>query len=45
MARTTDPELTGKIVEAAFRLFHERGEKGLTLRAVAKAAGTTPPSV
>ncbi|HVP42945.1 MAG TPA: helix-turn-helix domain-containing protein [Terriglobales bacterium] len=45
MSRTTNPELTEKIVAAAFRLFHDRGEKGLTLRAVARAAGTTPPSV
>ena len=45
MSRTTDPGLTAKIVDAAFQLFHDRGEKGLTLRATAKAAGTTPPSV
>ena len=45
MSRTTDPVLTEHIVAAARRLWHERGEKGLTLRAVARAAGTTTPSV
>lgn len=45
MSRTTDPVLTEHIVAAARRLWHQRGEKGLTLRAVARAAGTTTPSV
>lgn len=45
MSRTTNPVLTENIVAAARRLWHQRGEKGLTLRAVAKAAGTTTPSV
>jgi len=45
MSRTTNPELAQQIVTAARRLWRERGEKSLTLRAVARAAGTTPPSV
>ena len=45
MSRTTNPLLTQQIIRAARRLWHERGEKGLTLRAVARAAGTTTPSV
>ncbi len=45
MSRTTNPVLTEQIVRAARRLWHQRGEKGLTLRAVARAAGTTTPSV
>ena len=45
MARTVDPKLTEDILGAAFRLFRARGDKGLTLRAVARAAGTTTPSV
>ncbi len=45
MSRTTNPALTEQIVTAARRLWHQRGEKGLTLRAVARAAGTTTPSV
>lgn len=45
MSRTTNPVLTEQIVAAARRLCHQRGEKGLTLRAVARAAGTTTPSV
>lgn len=45
MPRTTNAALTGRILEAARRLWHEKGEKGLTLRAVATAAGTTTPTV
>ncbi len=45
MSRTTNPVLTEHIVSAARKLWHQRGEKGLTLRAVAHAAGTTTPSV
>ena len=45
MSRTTNPVLTEQIVTAARRLWHQNGEKGLTLRAVARAAGTTTPSV
>ncbi len=45
MSRTTNPVLTEHIVAAARRLWHQRGEKGLTLRAVARAARTTTPSV
>ena len=45
MSRTTAPELTERIVAAARSLYGDGGEKKLTLRAVALAAGTTPPSV
>jgi AcrR family transcriptional regulator len=45
LSRTTNPVLTEHIVTAARRLWHKQGEKGLTLRAVARAAGTTTPSV
>jgi AcrR family transcriptional regulator len=45
MSRTTNPALTEEIVATARRLWRRRGEKGLTLRAVALAAGTTTPSV
>jgi len=45
MSRTTDTALTARIVEAARRIWHQRGESALTLRAVARAAGTTTPSV
>ena len=41
MSRTTNVALTPRIVAAARRLWHQRGEDGLTLRAVARAAGTT----
>jgi len=40
-----DRNLEQRIVNAALRLCRARGEKGLTLRAVARAAGTTTPTV
>jgi AcrR family transcriptional regulator len=43
--RRPDPELEGKILDAAQKLWKKSGEKGLTMRAVAKAAGTNTPSV
>src|ERR1700743_1832725 len=43
--RHTDPELEQRILTAASRLWRRSGEKGLTMRAVAKAAGTTTPTV
>jgi AcrR family transcriptional regulator len=37
--------LEGKIVDVAYRLWSEQGEKALTMRAVARAAKTTTPTV
>lgn len=45
MPRHPDPELELKILDAASRLWARGGEKALTMRAVAKAAGTTTPTV
>ena len=44
LARQADPELEQRILEAAGRR-GRGGEKALTMRAVAKAAGTTTPTV
>jgi AcrR family transcriptional regulator len=43
--RQPDPDLEKHILEAASRLWARGGEKSLTMRAVAKAAGTTTPTV
>jgi AcrR family transcriptional regulator len=40
-----DAHLEGRILKAAERLWHARGEHGLTLRAVAREAGTSTPTV
>ncbi len=45
MPRHPDPELEQEILAAASRLWARGGEKALTMRAVAKAAGTTTPTV
>ena len=45
MPRQPDPELEQRILEAASRLWSRGGEKALTMRAVAKAAHTTTPTV
>lgn len=45
MPRHPDPELEPRILDAASRLWARGGEKALTMRAVAKAAGTTTPTV
>ena len=45
MPRHPDPELEQRILTAASRLWARGGEKALTMRAVAKAAGTTTPTV
>ncbi len=45
MPRHPDPELEHRILSAASRLWARGGEKTLTMRAVAKAAGTTTPTV
>jgi len=40
-----DKQLEERILKAAHRLWRTRGEKGLTLRAVAREAGTTTPTL
>jgi len=45
MARRPDPELEHRILDAAHRLWRRGGEEALTIRAVAKAAGTNTPAV
>ncbi|MGH9698551.1 MAG: TetR/AcrR family transcriptional regulator [Candidatus Acidiferrales bacterium] len=45
MPRAADQNLEKRILTAARRLCHARGVHGLTLRAVARAAGTTTPTV
>jgi AcrR family transcriptional regulator len=45
MPRTPDAKLEEKIVKAAYSLWTKRGEKALTMRAVARKAGTTTPTV
>jgi AcrR family transcriptional regulator len=43
--RYPDPQLEQRILDAASRLWSRGGPKALTMRAVAKAAGTTTPTV
>jgi AcrR family transcriptional regulator len=43
--RRPDPELEGRILDAAQKLWKKGGEKALTMRAVARASGTNTPSV
>ena len=45
MSRHADKALEGDILESAYALWKQGGEKSLTMRAVAKAAGTTTPTV
>jgi len=45
MPRKPDAKLEGKIVDAAYRLWSQEGEEALTMRAVARAAKTTTPTV
>ena len=45
MPRHADPQLEERILNAADGLFQRRGERALTMRAVAKAAGTNTPAV
>ena len=45
MPRQPDPQLEQRILDAASRLWARGGEKALTMRAVAKASGTTTPTV
>ena len=43
MPRKADARLEGRILDAAYRIWSERGENALTMRAVARAARTTTP--
>ncbi|MGB8989115.1 MAG: TetR/AcrR family transcriptional regulator [Candidatus Sulfotelmatobacter sp.] len=45
MPRPPDPDLEERILKAARKLWKKGGESGLTMRAVAKAAGTNTPAV
>jgi AcrR family transcriptional regulator len=45
MPRHSDPNLEDRILNAAQRLWKHGGEKSLTMRAVASAAGTNTPAV
>jgi AcrR family transcriptional regulator len=45
MPRHIDPEVEGRILEAARKLWHKGGERALSMRAVARAAGTNTPAV
>jgi len=43
--RRPDPDLEGEILDAARKLWKKGGEHALTMRTVAKAAGTNTPAV
>ena len=45
MPRIADARLEGRILDAAYRIWSERGEDALTMRAVALAARTTTPTL
>lgn len=45
MPRKADAQLEGRILDAAYRLWSSHGEQALTMRAVARAAGTTTPTL
>ncbi len=45
MPRSADAQLADRILEASYKLLHQKGASALTLRDVAKAAGTTTPTV
>jgi AcrR family transcriptional regulator len=45
LPRQADPQLEQRILDAAGRLWSRGGEKALTMRGVAKAAGTTTPTL
>lgn len=45
MPRKPDAELESRILVAAYKLWSKRGGKALTMRAVARAAGTTTPTM
>jgi AcrR family transcriptional regulator len=43
--RRPDPDLEGRILDAAQKLWKKGGERALTMRTVARAAGTNTPAV
>ncbi|HLK04221.1 MAG TPA: helix-turn-helix domain-containing protein [Candidatus Acidoferrum sp.] len=45
MPRKPDEAVEGRIVDAAYRIWSQSGEVALTMRAVARAAGTTTPTL
>jgi AcrR family transcriptional regulator len=45
MPRKADARLESRILDAAYRLWSNRGEHALTMRAVARASGTTTPTL
>lgn len=45
MPRHADPQLEQRILDAACRLWSRGGEEALTMRGVARAAGTTTPTI
>src|SRR5215472_15931870 len=45
MPRHPDPDLEERVLKAADALWRKGGEKALTMRAVAQAAGTNTPAV
>jgi AcrR family transcriptional regulator len=45
MPRKADAQLEGRIVDAAYQLWSKGGEVALTMRAVAREAGTTTPTL
>jgi AcrR family transcriptional regulator len=45
MPRQPDPELEGRILQAARKLLDKGAERAFTMRAVAEAAGTNTPAV
>ncbi len=45
MPRQADPQLEQRILDAACRLWARGGEQALTMRGVAKASGTTTPTL
>jgi AcrR family transcriptional regulator len=45
MPRQPDAQLEARILDAAYQLWTRRGEKALTMRAVARAAHTSTPTV
>jgi len=45
MPRTADAGLEGRVLDAAYQLWSRGGEKALTMRAVARTARTTTPTL
>ncbi len=45
MPRPPDPDLESRILNAAYKLWKKDGSRALTMRAVARAAGTNTPAV